>query len=158
MVLHFLMVTGRLFHKVAAAFLKHLLPYVTPRVVSTVKNASDSDCRDLVGWYGMTSSSKYWGAVPWRVLKVYTKILYCNLYNRKPMQGFKTGVIYSLLWVRVTNLAEEFCTFCSSVISVCQCFASIQCDVLRDMNLVITGFGYCIYLPLHGQGCIKIYS
>ena len=27
------MVTGRLFHKVAAAFLKHLLPHVTPRVV-----------------------------------------------------------------------------------------------------------------------------
>ena len=26
------MVTGRLFHKVAAAFLKHLLPYVGPRV------------------------------------------------------------------------------------------------------------------------------
>ncbi|KAK2145605.1 hypothetical protein LSH36_669g02027 [Paralvinella palmiformis] len=33
-VLHFLMVTGRLFHKVAAAFLKHL--YVTPRVVAKI--------------------------------------------------------------------------------------------------------------------------
>ena len=43
------MVTGRLFHTVAAAFLKHLLPYVTPRVVGTVKNAPDSERRDLVG-------------------------------------------------------------------------------------------------------------
>jgi len=42
------MATGRLFHKVAAAFLKHLLPYVTPRVVGTAKNAPDSDCRDIV--------------------------------------------------------------------------------------------------------------
>ena len=48
MVLYFLMVTGRLFHKVAAAFLKHLLPYVTPPVVSTAKNAPDSDHRDIV--------------------------------------------------------------------------------------------------------------
>jgi len=31
------MVTGRLFHKVTAAFLKHLLPYVTPRVVGTLR-------------------------------------------------------------------------------------------------------------------------
>ncbi|KAK2149537.1 hypothetical protein LSH36_447g01025 [Paralvinella palmiformis] len=58
-VLHFLVVTGRLFNKVAAAFLKHLLPYVTPRVVGMAKNAPDSDRRDLVGRYGMTSSSKY---------------------------------------------------------------------------------------------------
>ena len=48
-VLHFLMVTGRLFHKVAVAFLKHLLPYVTPRVVGMAKNAPDSDQRCLVG-------------------------------------------------------------------------------------------------------------
>ena len=44
-VLHFLMVTGRLFHKVAAAFPKHLLPDVTPRVVGTAKNAPDPDRR-----------------------------------------------------------------------------------------------------------------
>ena len=37
-------------YKVAAAFLKHLLPYVTPRVVGTAKNAPDSDRRDFVGW------------------------------------------------------------------------------------------------------------
>jgi len=37
------MVTGRLFHKVAAAFLKHLLLQVTPSVVGTAKNAPDSD-------------------------------------------------------------------------------------------------------------------
>ena len=79
-VLHFLMITGRLFHKVAAAFLKHLLPYVTPRVVGTAKNAPGSDRNYLVGWYGMTSSIKYWGAVPWSALKVYIKILYCDLY------------------------------------------------------------------------------
>ena len=48
MVLHFLMITGRLFHKVAAAFLKHILPYVTLRVVGTAKNAADSDHRYLV--------------------------------------------------------------------------------------------------------------
>jgi len=42
------MVTGRLFHKVAAAFLKHRLTYVTPRVVGMTKNAPDSDHRDLV--------------------------------------------------------------------------------------------------------------
>ena len=42
------MVTGRLFRKVAAAFLKHLLPYITPRVVGTAKNAPDSDRRKIV--------------------------------------------------------------------------------------------------------------
>ena len=52
------MVTGRLFLKVVA-FLKHLLSYVTPRVVGMAKNASDSDRRDLVGWYVTTRSSKY---------------------------------------------------------------------------------------------------
>jgi len=43
------MVTGRLFHKIAAAFLKHLLPFVTQPVIGTAKNAPDSDRRDLVG-------------------------------------------------------------------------------------------------------------
>jgi len=38
-VLQFLTVTGRLFHKAVAAFLKHLLPYVTPRVIGMAKNA-----------------------------------------------------------------------------------------------------------------------
>ena len=33
-------------HTVAAAFLKHLLPYVTPR--DTAKNAPDSDRGDIV--------------------------------------------------------------------------------------------------------------
>ena len=42
------MVTERLFHKVAVVFLKHLLPYVTPRVVGTAKNGPDSDRRELV--------------------------------------------------------------------------------------------------------------
>ena len=41
------MVTGRLFHKVAAAFLKQLLPYVTPNVVGTAKNAPDSAVETL---------------------------------------------------------------------------------------------------------------
>ena len=42
------MVTGRLFHKVAAGLLKHLLPFFTPGVVGTAKSAPDSDGRDLV--------------------------------------------------------------------------------------------------------------
>jgi len=45
MVLHFLMVTGRLFLKVAA-FLTHLLLYVTPPVVGKAQNTPDSD-----SWY-----------------------------------------------------------------------------------------------------------
>ena len=45
------MVTGRLFHKVAAAVLKYLLPYATPRVVGTAKNVPDSGRRDFVGSY-----------------------------------------------------------------------------------------------------------
>ena len=44
-VLHFLVVSGTLFHNVPAAFLKHILPYVTPDVVGTAKNAPDSDRR-----------------------------------------------------------------------------------------------------------------
>ena len=48
-VIHFLIVNGRLFHRVAAAFLKHLLLYVTPCIFGTVISASDSDLRDLVG-------------------------------------------------------------------------------------------------------------
>ena len=43
------MFLGSLFYRVAAAFLKHLLPYVTPRVLGTVSSVSDSDLRDLVG-------------------------------------------------------------------------------------------------------------
>ena len=46
---HFLMVNGRLFNRVAADFPKHLLPCVTPCIFGTVINASDSDLRDLVG-------------------------------------------------------------------------------------------------------------
>jgi len=43
------MAMGGLFHKVAAAFLKNILPYVTLRVVGKAKNAPDSDGTDLVG-------------------------------------------------------------------------------------------------------------
>ena len=46
---HFLMFLGSLFHRVAAAFLKHMLPYVIPRVLGIVSSVLDSDLRDLVG-------------------------------------------------------------------------------------------------------------
>ena len=42
-------VHGMMFHTVAAALLRHLLPYVTPCVCGTVSRASDSELRDLVG-------------------------------------------------------------------------------------------------------------
>ena len=74
------MVTRRLFHKVAAVFLKHLLLYVTPRVIGTAKNAPDSDRRDLVGCYGTTSSSKY-------LKSVHQNLVLRAVYNRKPMRG-----------------------------------------------------------------------
>ena len=45
----FLMLTGTLYHMVGAVFLKHSLPYVTPRLSCTVSNASLSDLWDL-GW------------------------------------------------------------------------------------------------------------
>ena len=48
-VLHFLMVNVRLFHRVAAAFPKHLLLYVMPCIFGTVISYSDSDLRDVVG-------------------------------------------------------------------------------------------------------------
>ena len=40
--LYFLMVNGRLFHRVAAAFPKYMFPYVTPCVFGTVIGDSDS--------------------------------------------------------------------------------------------------------------------
>ena len=67
-----------------------------------------------------TSSSKYSGEVPWGALKVFTKILYCDLYiTGNQYREFKTDVMCSLLWVRVTYLEEEFCTFCIAVSSMC---------------------------------------
>ena len=47
-ILHLLMLTERLFHRVAAVFPKHLLPYVKPPVCDIVSSAPDSDVRDLV--------------------------------------------------------------------------------------------------------------
>ena len=60
--LYYYGLTGRLFHRVAAAFSKHLLPYVTPRVFGTVSSGSDSDVRDLVERSLKIGSSKYQGA------------------------------------------------------------------------------------------------
>ena len=48
-VLHFLMVNGMFFHRVAGAFLKHVLPCVTPCTFGVVISGSDSDLRDLFG-------------------------------------------------------------------------------------------------------------
>ena len=59
-VLHLLMVSGRLFHRVAAAFHTHLLPYVTPCIFGTIISDSDSDLRDLVG-NGCLALSAAWG-------------------------------------------------------------------------------------------------
>ena len=96
-VLHFLVVTGRLFHKV------------------------DSDRRELVGWYATTSSSKYWVAVPWSAVKVYIKIFYCDLYKTgSQCREFKTGVVSSLLWVRVTSRQKN------SVLSVAVSSVSLE--------------------------------
>ena len=46
-VLHFLVLTRRLFHRVAATSPKDLLLYITPHICGAVSNASDSDvqCR-----------------------------------------------------------------------------------------------------------------
>ena len=46
-VLHFLMDNGRLFHRVAAAYQYHLLPYLTPCIFRTVISESDSSDRHL---------------------------------------------------------------------------------------------------------------
>ena len=80
MVLHFLMVTGRLFHKVAAAFLKHLLAFATPRFLGTYKNAPDSLSAD-------TERQVLRGS-PLKCLKsVHQNLVLRPIYNRKPMQG-----------------------------------------------------------------------
>jgi len=83
------MFTERLFHKVAAAFLKHLLPYVTPRVVVTAKNAPDSDCRDLsTNTVCQVPLSTEGG--PLKCLKsVHPNSVLRPIYNRKPMQGIQ---------------------------------------------------------------------
>ena len=47
-VLQFLMLTGRLFNRVGAAILKHLLPYIRLLVYGTVSSSSDSGLMDLV--------------------------------------------------------------------------------------------------------------
>ena len=45
----FLMLTGKLFYRVAAAFVKVLSPYVTVRVRGTVNRMVDSDRKERVG-------------------------------------------------------------------------------------------------------------
>ena len=57
----------------------------------------------------------------------------------------------------------EFCTICrpsTSVLQVmCQCLVHILRDILSDAtnitNMIVTDSGYCIYLSVHGQGCIR---
>jgi len=80
-ILHFLVVTGRLFHKVAAAVLKHILPNVTPCVVGTVNNVQTVE----------TLSAHTERQVPLSLLKclksVHQNHLLRPVYKRKPMQG-----------------------------------------------------------------------
>ena len=45
----FLMLTGKLFHRVAAAFVNVMSPYVTVRVHGTVNKMVDSDLKERVG-------------------------------------------------------------------------------------------------------------
>ena len=47
-VLCFLTLTGRLFHRVAAGFPKHLLIYVTPRFCDAISSILESELRDLI--------------------------------------------------------------------------------------------------------------
>ena len=47
----FLMLTGKLFHRVAAAFVNVLSPYDTVRVRGTVNRIVDSDRKERVGLY-----------------------------------------------------------------------------------------------------------
>ena len=103
------MMNGRLFHRVLAAFPKHLLPYVTPCIFGPVIRASDSDLRDLV--------CKYVGAVPFSNLKAYTRIWYFHLYiTGSQCREFKACVIRCRF--RVISQAAEFCTLCRHAIRV----------------------------------------
>ena len=46
---HFMVLSGRLFHRVAAAFPKHLLPFMTSLVCDMAGSTFESNVENLVG-------------------------------------------------------------------------------------------------------------
>ena len=105
-----LIFSGRLFHKVGAAFRKDLSPYVLVRVLGTIKSdfVADLSCRR--GWCFSTSSHRYDGDVPCRDLKVYSRTLYCSLnMTGSQWRSTRTGVMWSYLRVLdiITILSES---------------------------------------------------
>ena len=66
---------GKLFHSVADDLSKRLSPKYLVLTRGTCSSIADSDRNDLEGQYGVTSSLKYAGPVPWMALCTYTSIL-----------------------------------------------------------------------------------
>ena len=80
------MVTGRLFHNVAAAFLKHILPYVTPRVVGTRLRILQTQTVEALSADTERQVPLSRGS-PLKCLKsVHQNLVLRPIYNRKSMQ------------------------------------------------------------------------
>ena len=56
------MLAVRLLHRVGAASVKDLLPYVTPLVCNMASSVSETDVGNIFGGKATTSSSEYWDA------------------------------------------------------------------------------------------------
>ena len=110
-ILDFLMVSGRWFYRVDAAFLKRLLRYVMPDVFGTLMSDSHSDLMlfDMQQDLYMTGSQ-------WDELT--------------------TGVIWSCLQVRVTSRTAEFCV----VVHVSLvCLADHTGEHCRNPAMILSG-------------------
>ena len=65
--------------------------------------------------------------------RVHTHLVLQLLYNRKPMQRVQDWCNIFSFMSRVSNLAEEFCTFCSCVSSGLEDHTGERCHNLAEM-------------------------
>ena len=102
-----------MFHKIGAALEKHRSPYVTVRPLGTTSRVVLCDLSDRPGWYMVSISARYCGALPCRARCAIGNTLYFSLDSiGSQWSSCNTGVMWACLDVRDTILAAVFWTFC----------------------------------------------
>ena len=73
-----------MFHKIGAALEKHRSPYVTVRPLGTISRVVLCDLSDRPGWYMVSISVRYCGALPCRARCAISNTLYFSLEIYEP--------------------------------------------------------------------------
>ena len=104
---------GRVFHRTGAALLNARAPHRVAALGSR-RRWAPADLSARVGTYSCRRSAMYSGASPFSALYTWMSSLYCILCSTGSQWRFiRTGLIWSLMRVRVTTRAAMFWHFWS---------------------------------------------